>query len=143
MSNFTDVGEFHRKFDLPVVNESTTATYTDTSPGPRNVSADLLRFRIHFLKEEFEEFVEAARDRDQAGMADALVDLVYVAMGTAHVLGYPWQELWDEVQSANMQKLRATTPSQSNRHSTFDVVKPEGWEPPDVEGVLNKWGFNV
>ena len=38
---------------------------------------------------------------------DALIDLTYVAMGTAYMMGLPWQDLWDEVQRANMSKVRA------------------------------------
>lgn len=134
MSNFRDVGVFHRKFDLPA---------SDYHAGPKNVTRELLDFRVKFMHEELTEFMTAADNSDIAGMADALIDLVYVAMGTAHVYGFPWQALWDEVQRANMAKERATHESQSTRLSTFDVVKPEGWQPPAIAEILKSYGFEL
>lgn len=131
-TNFEDVGDFHRKFDLRA---------SDVEPGPVDFSRALIDFRIGFLQEELDEFKEAVDDRDQVGMFDALLDLVYVAMGTAHLLGYPWQEGWDEVHRANMTKLRATAAEQSMRNSTLDVVKGPDFVPPDIAGVLERAGF--
>jgi len=157
--NFGDVGRFHTKFGLPNVN--------DEGPGPTEVDPDLLRFRLKFLLEELTELMQAVGaqfvpeydpiDRDIVGMGimldadagvdhgkafDALLDLVYVAHGTAHILGYPWQDGWDLVQKANMSKVRAQADgSDSKRGSSFDVVKPPGWTPPDIEGLLRRYGY--
>lgn len=131
-SNFDDVGEFHEKFGLPAVRR--------THPvHPQLLDHDMFRFRLKFLEEELSEFVHAQHAQDLAKAADALIDLVYVAMGTAHKMGLPWQELWREVQRANMAKERATSADQSKRGSTFDVIKPPGWQPPDIDGVLRKY----
>lgn len=137
-----DVGDFHRKFGLP--------TSDHHEAGPRDVTPELLTYRMDFMQEELNEFTEAATLIDwdhgpsleeHALMFDALVDLVYVALGTAHFLGYPWRDGWDEVQRANMAKERATSPEQSTRNSSFDVVKPDGWTPPDIGAVLRRAGF--
>jgi predicted HAD superfamily Cof-like phosphohydrolase len=61
---------------------------------------------------------------------DGLVDLVYVAIGTAYMHGFDFQSAWDRVHEANMKKIRAPSAEASKRKSSFDVVKPEGWEPP-------------
>jgi len=45
--------------------------------------------------------------------------------------------LWNEVQRANMSKVRASSESQSKRGSSLDVIKPEGWRGPDIQGVLD------
>lgn len=127
MTNFEDVGQFHARFGLPVAGENTH---------PRMLDDDLRDFRVKFMHEELEEFQVAADDGNLAGCADALIDLVYVAMGTAHMMGLPWEKLWDEVQRANMAKVRAASKDESKRGSLWDVVKPEGWTPPDIEGVL-------
>ncbi len=104
--------------------------------------SDLMDVRIKFLKEELDEFIEGWATGDHAQMADALVDLVYVALGTAHLLGYPWQEVWDAVQAANMAKERGKPDgSNSKRGSAWDVVKPEGWTPPDIATLLERYGF--
>lgn len=135
-TNFEDVGRFHRKFGLD--NAETNGS------GPREWDQHMIDFRTEFLKEELIEFMVAEEQRDHARMFDALLDLVYVALGTAHLLGYPWQEGWNEVQAANMSKLRAAADgSDSKRGSSLDVVKPEGWTDPDIANVLRLHGFEI
>jgi predicted HAD superfamily Cof-like phosphohydrolase len=160
LTNHEDVGEFHRKFNLRHTN--------DGAAGPAPQDLLLLSFRLNFLLEELSELVEAVgakfytRDGvgpdgviqslaitvpadvdqiDHAQAFDALIDLNYVSHGTAHLLGYPWQEGWDAVQAANMAKERATSAEASKRGSAFDVIKPEGWKPPDIGAVLRSHGF--
>jgi predicted HAD superfamily Cof-like phosphohydrolase len=137
MSNFADVGEFHQKFGLHDV-------IWQSDPGPTEITPELLDFRIRFLKEELQEFIDGSEAMDHIQMADALIDLVYVAMGTAHFFGYPWQALWNDVQRANMAKERAAGDgSNSARRSSWDVIKPEGWKPPQTEQVLRNHGFKL
>ncbi len=91
------------------------------------------------MEEELEEFEIGKGADDHAQMFDALLDLVYVAMGTAHLLGYPWQAGWEAVQAANMAKVRAAADgSDSKRGSSYDVVKPLGWLPPDILAILER-----
>lgn len=133
-TNFEDVGEFHEKFGLYNTN------HHDIGPQPWNPS--LLEFRAKFLQEEVNEFLDGMEEGDHAQMFDALLDLVYVALGTAHFLGYPWQMGWNRVQAANMAKVRAQSDgSDSKRGSSFDVVKPEGWTPPNIEALLVAMGW--
>lgn len=135
-SNFTDVGIFHRKFGLYSVNTQ--------GIGPREVSPELVQFRINFMQEELDEFKEAYETKDYAKLADALVDLVYVAMGTAHLFGFPWGRIWNSVQKANMAKRRALKDgSDSARGSQWDIVKPEGWTPPNVQEILRSYGWKM
>lgn len=125
LSNFEDVAAFHEKFGL---------TYDGK---PRLLDSETSRFRLKFLEEELMEFRVSVISDDLPGMADALVDLVYVAMGTAYQMGLPWQHLWDEIQRANMGKVRASSEAESKRGSSLDVIKPTGWKGPDIEGVLD------
>jgi predicted HAD superfamily Cof-like phosphohydrolase len=125
LSNYEDVVAFHQKFGIMYEGP------------PRLLDSETLRFRLKFLEEELMEFRVSAISDDLPGMADALVDLVYVAMGTSVMLGLPWQQLWAEVQRANMSKVRASSEAESKRGSSLDVIKPRGWQGPDIEGVLN------
>lgn len=151
-SNFDDVGRFHTKFNLPV-----------SQGKPIEVPEELLLFRLKFMLEELLEFTEAvgyelywdevyghqfiqnepAVEVDHAKAFDALIDEVYVVLGTAHLFGYPWQEGWAEVQAANMAKARATDDSQSERGGSFDVIKPPGWVAPDIAGLLAEGGWDT
>ena len=90
-----------------------------------------MQFRIDFMQEELNEIDEAYSDEDLHKVADGLVDLVYVALGTAAMMGLPWQSLWNEVQRANMTKIRTPNAEASKRKNVLDVIKPEGWIGPD------------
>lgn len=116
-----DVDAFHTKFCLEVPST------------PHFLDEEALEFRLKFLREEVQEFEDAHRAGDMKGAADALVDLVYVAVGTALMMGLRavWWSLWGRVQDKNMLKRRAGHAGESKRGSSLDVVKPEGWTPPD------------
>lgn len=119
MNLFRDIAQFHRKFFLPPV-----------APVPSQLPVDMAEFRAKFMQEEVDEYKKAVAEGDLEGQLDALVDLVYVAMGTAYLQGLPFNCAWDRVQAANMAKIRAVRESDSKRGSLYDVVKPEGWTPP-------------
>lgn len=124
-TNFQDVLSFHVKFGLLAPDV------------PTHLTERKLRERSQFMLEELGEFNMAAHMQDLPLMADALVDLVYVAMGTAIMLGLPWQELWDEVQRANLAKVRGVTP----RNHPVDVTKPPDWTPPRHPPILQRAGY--
>lgn len=133
-TEFDLVGDFHRKFGLPVAGDSSPRC----TPGI--VENETFLFRLQFLHEELQELLQSHRAQDLAGVADALADLVYVALGTAHLYGIPFNEVFEEVQRANMTKERATNSndSRSKRASSLDVVKPEGWVPPNISRILRQ-----
>ncbi len=119
-----DVAAFYERFGIPA-----PAT-------PRLMERKILRFRTSRLIEELMEFVDAHGAGDLAAAADALVDLVYVALGTAIGMGLPWPEIWEAVHAANMKKERAGTEARSRHRFAGDVVKPEGWQAPDLWPIL-------
>lgn len=132
MSNFRDVSAFHFKFGLYY------------NGPPKQLSDTMQAYRIGFMQEELNEYTDACATGDMEKQFDALLDLVYVAMGTAVLHGFPWQDGWAEVQRANMAKVRATHASQSKRGTQYDVIKPPGWTGPDIGRVLRwattQWG---
>jgi len=122
---YKDIIDFHQKFEL---------TYEGR---PRDLPDDLFWFRSGFLDEEIKEYLRAWQEGNLEKQMDALVDIVYVAMGTAYLHGFNFEEAWKRVHEANMNKIRAQSPDESERGSTFDVVKPEGWEPPILSDLMN------
>ena len=122
-----DIAAFHQRFRLP-----------GPSAPELLPTEHLFEFRKGFMHEELAEFEEAHKRGDLAEAADALIDLVYVAMGTAYMMGLPWDELWNDVQRANMTKVRAEAAGDSKRGSTFDVVKPPGWVPPQSAKIIKR-----
>ena len=91
--------------------------------------------RVAFMEEEIEELGQAYIDKDLVAVADALADLVYVALGTAHMMGIPFDQVFKTVHAANMRKMRGMT----KRGMVFDACKPEGWVGPEAEiaAILN------
>lgn len=122
----SDVLAFQEKFNIPM------------APAPAFIDNTANAYRIDFMREELNEFIEACEYRELAKAADALIDLAYVVHGTALMMGLPWKQLWDEVQRANMLKERAIRITQSKRGTTLDVIKPIGWIPPDHNSALGK-----
>lgn len=124
MDLYQAIHEFHTKFGL------------EKPPAPKLLGEEASDFRIQFLYEEVNEYCDASAVNDKAGMLDALVDLVYVALGTAYLHGFDFNTAFQRVHEANMQKVRANRPEQSKRGTSLDVVKPHGWQPPNLEDLV-------
>lgn len=136
-TNHHDVLRFHQKLGLPVADRPTVIPEKD------------MRDRLSFIREELDELILSTDYLYSLGTGasntetcnalgeifDALLDLVYVAMGTALQLGLPWQQGWDMVQDANMQKERGPG---SDPHK-LGVIKPKGWTPPDHGEFLREY----
>lgn len=120
MGMWDDVCTFHRHFQIP---------QTDV---PGFLSDELMEYRIKFLYEELTEFREAYSEKDDVKAWDALMDLVYVALGTAYMMRLPWDDGWYHVQYANMRKVRAKHADESKRNMAVDVIKPKGWVSPEM-----------
>ena len=120
MSNklFKDVAAFHEMI-----------LQDFASPSPGLISEMYCEERVSFLLEEVEEFMTATRLGDIVDVADALADIVYVALGTAYKMGLPFDEIWNAVQAANMRKERGMTA----RGNKVDARKPDGWVGPEAE----------
>ncbi|EDP94359.1 nucleoside triphosphate pyrophosphohydrolase family protein [Kordia algicida OT-1] len=90
------VTEFHEAFGLGIKN-----TPTANIGEARN----LLRFNL--MKEENEEYFEAAQNNDLVEVADALGDMLYILCGTIieHGMQEKIIEVFEEIQRSNMSKL--------------------------------------
>ena len=96
---------------------------------------DERNLRRSLLNEEFREYIDAEEDSDIVEIADALADIIYIACGTAVSYGIPLDKVFEEVHRSNMAKL---VDGKVLRRADGKIQKPEGWTPPDIEGVLEK-----
>lgn len=96
--------------------------------------------RIKFLDEERREMLAASSESDMVGVVDALIDTIYVALGTLYMMGVPVQECWDAVQHANMSKVKGV----GKRGNKIDAIKPDGWVGPEaiIHAALVKAGYS-
>ena len=124
MSNFyTDVKDFHIAFGQRVGEK------------PELPDSNERMLRMKLLAEEMYEYTVAENEHDLTEIADALADIIYIACGTAVSYGIPLDKVYAEVHRSNMAKLVDGKPLY---REDGKVMKPEGWTPPDVEGVLKK-----
>lgn len=118
---FKSVGVFRDKMKLPMSNNPHLLTPEETS------------YFARFIMEELSEYLRANEEQNLVGAADAIVDLVYVALGAAHAMGLPFEELFEVVHKANLKKEPANEFCRSIRGNQYDVIKPVGWEAPEPE----------
>jgi predicted HAD superfamily Cof-like phosphohydrolase len=90
------VKEFHTAYKLG---------YSETMIADLGEQKNLLRFNL--MKEENEEYLEAARNNDIVEVADALGDMLYILCGTIieHGLQDKIEAVFNEIQRSNMSKL--------------------------------------
>jgi predicted HAD superfamily Cof-like phosphohydrolase len=86
--------------------------------------------RAELIREEARETVEAIERGDLVEAIDGMCDLLCVVYGTAAEFGVDLEPFWDEVHRTNMAKAGGPVREDGKR------LKPEGWQPPDIAGVL-------
>ena len=145
-----DVKEFSDKFGLKAL------------PAPGFLSDEDMKKRLDFQFEELLETAHAAgfffdstkmefirsqaMPRNLAEVLDGLVDQVYVALGTAHLMGLgykigdeepgsayeypPFKRAWGRVHQANMKKEIVP--------GMWKIQKPDGWVRPDLSDLVGE-----
>lgn len=117
--------DFHEAFDLP------------REPLPTvHVGDALAQLRVRLLREEVEEFADAAERRDLVAIADALADVVYVAYGSAVTYGIDLDAVVREVHRSNMSKLDDN--GRPVMRQDGKVMKSQRYRPPNVGGVIGE-----
>jgi predicted HAD superfamily Cof-like phosphohydrolase len=107
------VRAFHVAFDHPVANE------------PSRMPPERVQNRAKWLHEEIEEFKAAQTLEDQV---DAMVDLIYFALGTMVELGVDSDKVFHIVHQANMRKLWSD--GKPRFGDDGKVKKPAEWTDP-------------
>lgn len=127
-----DVREFHKAC-------GTNDPYAPTWPNwsKRRLRADLLQEEANELIAELTnpEFSWENFETHLADTAKEIVDVIYVAIGTALSMGIPLEKVWAEVHQSNMAKVDPTT-GKVRRREDGKVLKPEGWQKPNVKKVM-------
>jgi predicted HAD superfamily Cof-like phosphohydrolase len=120
------VEEFHKAFGVPV-------NYTPVIPDDKTI-----KLRYELALEELDEFLDACRKKDKVAIFDALVDQLYILLGTAHAFGFgPYlEEGFAEVHRSNMTKLDET--GRPVYREDGKVIKSPLYEKPDLVTVLHK-----
>ena len=117
--------EFNQAFDIPKLDSP------DIGP------EELIELRIKLLREEVEEYAEAARAGDLVEVIDALADIGYILAGTIlnHGMQNVYDDAFDEVHRSNMAKL---VDGKVLRREDGKVMKPQGWTAPQLAQFVIK-----
>ncbi len=119
------VEEFHRIYKLG---------NSDKPIGKLKMEKEKLRFNL--MKEENEEYLEAAEKGDVVEVADALGDMLYILCGTIieHGMQKVIEEVFEEIHRSNLSKL------DENGNPVYredgKVIKGPNYFPPNIEKVL-------
>lgn len=102
---------------------------------PKTLGVRRARWAETAMLEEVQEFMDATAEGNVPDAADALVDLVYFALGRLAEMGVPAKAVFDDVQRANMEKQQGTL---SKRPGSLghDAVKPANWKAPNHEWLV-------
>lgn len=121
------VTQFHSAFGLGVSEQPIAS-----------LGAAKNKLRFELMKEENEEYLEAAQNGDLVEVADALGDMLYILCGTIieHGMQHKIEEVFDEIQRSNMSKLG------EDGHPIFredgKVLKGPNYFKPNIGSILKK-----
>lgn len=110
-----DVEDFHRALDIPI----------GETPAIRRTE-----LRASLIEEEAAETCAAIRAGNLVEAIDGMCDVLCVIHGAAIEFGVDLDPFWAEVHRTNMAKVGGAVREDGKR------LKPEGWTPPDIAGVL-------
>jgi predicted HAD superfamily Cof-like phosphohydrolase len=125
------VKEFHEACDMPVYNEPQVGICSIHDNERR-------KLRRSLIGEEYAEYVKAEKSNSIVDIADSLADMMYVIAGAGLEYGIDLDAVMVEIHRSNMSKVNATT-GKIVRREDGKILKPDGWTPPDVRGVLFSW----
>ncbi|MDX5324705.1 MAG: nucleoside triphosphate pyrophosphohydrolase family protein [Bacteroidota bacterium] len=108
-----------------------------------NVDQDTFMLRYKLMREENEEYLEAAEKGDLVEIADALGDMMYILCGTIlkHGLQNVIEEVFEEIQRSNLSKLGAD--GKPIYREDGKVLKGENYFRPDIRGILEQKGVKI
>jgi len=117
---YKDIEDFHKAFGHHI------GTWPTVPPDR------VQRLRRKLIREEVNELLDGIDDNDLVKVADGCADSIVVILGTAISYGIDLRPIWDEVHRSNMAKVGG------GKRPDGKTLKPEGWKPPDIKGLINK-----
>jgi len=118
MNLFGDINTFHEACD----QEPSEANYD---------------MYLRLIDEEVEELDQACAANNRIEQLDALIDILVVTMGAIRAGGFDGEGAWEEVMKTNFAKIDPKT-GKVRKREDGKVLKPEGWQPPNLEPFLDK-----
>ena len=92
--------------------------------------------RIGMLREEVDELEDAVADIDIVEYADAIADIIYVALGAAVEAGIDIEPVIEEVIDSNNSKIDWQSAQPWARHGNGKIAKDEHYRAPDIRSII-------
>ncbi len=110
--------------------------YRETPIADLGMAKNMLRYKL--MREENEEYLEAANNNDLVEVADALGDMLYILCGTIleHGMQHKIEEVFNEIQRSNMSKLGED--GQPIYREDGKVLKGPNYFKPNIQSILDK-----
>ena len=121
------VKEFHTAFKIG---------YLDKPKAHLGMEKNQLRYKL--MREENEEYLEAANNNDLVEVADALGDMLYILCGTIieHGMQHKIEEVFSEIQRSNMSKLGED--GEPIYREDGKVLKGPNYFKPNIKAILEQ-----
>ena len=121
------MAEFHDAFGIESANAPVVSLPEQT-----------VLLRHNLMKEENEEYLEAAQNKDLVEVADALGDMLYILCGTilSHGMQHKITEVFNEIQRSNMSKLGSD--GKPIYREDGKVLKGPNYFKPNIASILEK-----
>lgn len=131
------------KFDeILHIEDSLFPVNLSTTGSPHFLTAEENSTLLKLLNDNIDQYIDGYTLKDEKKIKKSLGSLYLNCLFASTAMDLTndqWDEMWSDVQRANMSKERATSAEQSKRNSTLDVFKPEGWIPPRTEELIKKY----
>ena len=97
------------------------------------------KLRFELMKEENEEYLEAAEKGNVIEIADALGDMLYILCGTIieHGMQNVIEEVFEEIHKSNLSKLDEN--GKPIYREDGKVIKGPNYFPPNIEKIMKKY----
>ena len=122
------VSEFHKIFKLGIENQPVSILENNKA-----------KLRFELMKEENEEYLEAAEKGNVIEIADALGDMLYILCGTIieHGMQNVIEEVFEEIHKSNLSKLDEN--GKPIYREDGKVIKGPNYFPPNIEKIMKKY----
>ena len=119
--------QFHEVYGLGIENEPIS-----------DLPIKIIDLRYNLMKEENEEYLQAAKENDLVEIGDALGDMLYILCGTIleHGMQYKIEEVFNEIQRSNMSKLGED--GKPIYREDGKVLKGPNYFKPNINEILSK-----
>jgi len=119
----------------PVQDQTNFMRACDQTTDQYNINQFIMYIKL--IEEEVKELREAIDNNNERETLDALVDILVVTIGAINSIGADAEGAWKEVMQTNFAKINSETGKVLKREDG-KVLKPEGWQAPNLKQFLHK-----